>query len=67
MRARFWIRSSRGTDTSEVVVLPAYVGELPKEKQREEVCYIHERWCRNFGAWHSSENLVTGGFEMLED
>lgn len=56
---RFWIRSSRGTDESEVV-------EMPVEYTKEDLRYEVEAWCKKFAAWHVSQNCVSYGFEAVE-
>jgi hypothetical protein len=57
-QVRFWIKSSRGTDRAETVCVPA---EWSEDSIKDEL----EEWCEQFGAWHSSENLVSYGFEVL--
>jgi hypothetical protein len=51
----FWIRSSRGTNRRETVILPR--GTPADEKQ-----HLLEAWCSQFGAWHVSENFVRYGW-----
>ena len=51
----FWIYSSRGTDSQQVVSLDA-------NAKRSEIKDRLESWCEGFGAWHVSENLVRYGF-----
>lgn len=56
---RFWIKSSKGTDKSEIVHVN---NDLVDE---ENVKCILEDWCEQFGAWHVSENIVRYGSERL--
>lgn len=59
LKYRFWITSNRGTDRSEIVNLPS---DWTKAQIEEEL----EEWCKQFGAWHHSENNVNYGFELME-
>ena len=52
---RFWIRSSRGTDSKTYKYINGPV-------TKDEIKSILEDWCSTFGAWHVSENHVSYGF-----
>jgi len=56
MWCRFWIKSSRGTDKSEIVELPDYC-----KGDKEEIKCQLERWCSQFGCWEASENMCRYG------
>lgn len=53
----FWIRSSRGTDSQQVVSLDA-------NAKKSEIKERLELWCDGFGAMNVSENLVQYGFTI---
>jgi hypothetical protein len=56
---KFWIKSSRGTNKSEMV-------QLPKEYTAEDIKAELETWCARFGAWSHSENSVRYGFDPVK-
>lgn len=55
---RFWIKSSRGTNQSRVIILPDTWKEAEIKAELEE-------WCSQFGAWHVGESYCTYGFEPI--
>jgi len=63
MWVRFWIKSNRGTDTGAYEWLP----DDEFEKDDEEAIKAElEEWCRNFGAWDHSDNIVDYGYEIKD-
>jgi hypothetical protein len=58
VKARFWIKSNRGTDENEIVIIPRSLdGEALKD--------LLESWCDQFGAWHHGDNVVRYGLESV--
>ena len=55
---KFWIKSSRGTDSI------AYK-QLPHRLSKDEVKDYLEEWCETFGAWHVSDNSIEYGWEKV--
>ena len=60
---KFWIKSSRGTNKSEIVSIQFGEGELTEDEIKDEL----EQWCSQFGAWHVSENFMRYGYEEVSD
>lgn len=55
---KFWIKSSRGTNSIEYQLLK---GPLTKD----DIKWYLEEWCSSFGAWHVSGNYVEYGFVRI--
>ena len=51
VHVKLWIKSNRGTDSHEIVVLPK---SLVSDK-RAMNAYL-ESWCEKFGAWNHGDN-----------
>ena len=56
VHVKLWIKSNRGTDSHEIVVLPK---SLVSDK-RAMNAYL-ESWCEKFGAWNHGDNVVRYG------
>jgi len=55
MKIRFWIRSNRGTDKSQVVTIPKGLSDADLKLRLE-------KWCSQFGAWGHGDNVVQYGW-----
>jgi hypothetical protein len=56
----FWIKSSRGTDNQIVVT-------YPKKPESSDIKHDLEYWCSKFGAWTSSDNVVSYGWKHVKE
>jgi hypothetical protein len=59
MWVKLWIKSNRGTDESEIKL-------LPDDYDEETLKDYTEGWCSQFGAWNHGDNHVRYGFERLK-
>ena len=55
---KFWIKSSRGTDSHTFVQLPHHLSKADIKERLEE-------WCSGFGAWVVSENYMHYGWAKV--
>ena len=55
----FWIKSSRGTDSQLIVNYPA-------SALNDNIDANLRQWCRRFGAWEKSDNLVSYGWKSVK-
>lgn len=53
----FWIRSSRGTDSQQVV-------SLDSSLRKKDIKSHLEQWCSSFGAWDHGDNIVEYGWTV---
>ena len=54
----FWLKSSRGTDVSQIK-------DFPENVFGKSIDFELKNWCSQFGAWQVSENCCTYGYDTI--